>query len=99
MSKKCGNVDCGVFNPDNAKYCRNCGRALPVTQDKVIQNPPEKDSSSSPVSSSSNDGETFLKILGTIFVIGIVIAIAVSTSGYGTPVAIGGYYALKSIWD
>lgn len=60
-------------------------------------------SSSSPSSSnysSGDDGWTiFWKIVGTIIVIGLVIAIAASTKGYGTPIALGGYYALRSIWN
>lgn len=59
-------------------------------------------SSSSPSTnySSGSDGwTTFWKIIGTIIVIGIVIAISAGTSGYGTPIAVGGYYALRAIWN
>jgi len=50
--------------------------------------------------SSGNDGwTTFWRIIGTIIVIGLVIAISAGTSGYGTPIAVGGYYALRAIWN
>lgn len=55
---------------------------------------------SSNYSSSSDDGwNTFWKVIGTIIVVGICIAIAAGTNGYGTPVVVGGYYACKAIWD
>ena len=93
MSKRC--PICNIWNADDAKFCRNCGRKLQTESSSSASS-----ASSTTTSSSSGDGgETFLKILGTIFVVGVVIAIAVSTSGYGTPIAIGGYYALKAIWD
>lgn len=50
--------------------------------------------------SSGSDGWTiFWRIIGTIIVIGLVIAISAGTNGYGTPIAVGGYYALKAIWN
>lgn len=50
--------------------------------------------------SSSGDGwATFWKIIGSIIVIGLVIAIAVGTNGYGIPIAYGGYLVLKAIWN
>lgn len=63
---------------------------------------PSRSSSSSSSSSysSGRDGwTTFWRIIGTIIVIGLVIAISAGTSGYGTPIAIGGYYALRAIWN
>lgn len=55
-------------------------------------------SNSSTYNSSSNDN-TVWKVLGTIVVIIICIAIAVGTNGYGTPLAFGGYYAIRGIWN
>lgn len=50
--------------------------------------------------SSGNDGwTTFWRIIGTIIVIGLGIAISAGTGGYGTPIALGGYYALRAIWN
>lgn len=56
-------------------------------------------SSGSTYSSGSDGWTTFWRIIGTIIVIGIVIAISAGTSGYGTPIAVGGYYALRAIWN
>ncbi len=56
-------------------------------------------STSSNYSSSGDGWATFWKIIGSIIVIGLVIAIAAGTNGYGTPIAYGGYLALKAIWD
>lgn len=57
-------------------------------------------SSSGSTDSSGSDGwTTFWRIIGTIIVIGLVIAISAGTSGYGTPIAIGGYFALRAIWN
>ena len=56
-------------------------------------------SSSSPNYSSNDDGwETFWRIVGTIVVIGIVIAIIAGTGGIATPIAFGAAYALRAIW-
>lgn len=56
-------------------------------------------SSGSTYSSGSDGWTTFWRIIGTIIVIGLVIAISAGTSGYGTPIAVGGYYALRAIWN
>ena len=57
-------------------------------------------SSSSSSNSSNSDGWTmFRRIIGTIIVIGFVIAIVAWTNGYGTPIVYGGYLLLKEIWD
>lgn len=56
-------------------------------------------SSASNYSSGSDGWITFWKIIGTIIVIGLVIAISVGTSGYGTPIAVGAYCALRAIWE
>lgn len=56
-------------------------------------------SSTSNYSSGSDGWTTFWRIIGTIIVIGLVIAISAGTSGYGTPIAVGGYYALRAIWN
>lgn len=56
-------------------------------------------STSSNYSSSSNGWGTFWKIIGSIMIIVLVISIIAGTNGYGTPIAYGGYLALKAIWD
>lgn len=56
-------------------------------------------SSGSTYSSGSDGWTTFWRIIGTIIVIGLVIAISAGTNGYGTPIAVGGYYALRAIWN
>lgn len=61
---------------------------------------PDSSSSSRSGSSSSSDGwTTFWRIIGTIMVIGLVIAISVGTGGFGIPIIGGGYLALKAIWN
>lgn len=61
--------------------------------------PSSSSSSTSNYSSGSDGWTTFWRIIGTIIVIGLVIAISAGTSGYGTPIAVGGYYALRAIWN
>lgn len=49
--------------------------------------------------SSNDDGwVTFWRVVGTIVVIGIVIAIIAATGGIATPVAFGAAYVLRAIW-
>ena len=49
--------------------------------------------------SSNDDGwDTFWRVVGTIVVIGIVIAIIAATGGIATPIAVGAAYALRAIW-
>ena len=49
--------------------------------------------------SSNDDGwDTFWRVVGTIVVIGIVIAIIAATGGIATPAAFGAAYALRAIW-
>lgn len=50
-------------------------------------------------SRSSFSWTTLWRIIETIIVIGFVIAISVETSGYGIPIAVGAYYALRAIWN
>lgn len=100
MSKYCKH--CSILNPDSAKFCRNCGKPfLDSVQPTPTPKPtPKPTPTPTPNPTPSSDGgDTFLKVLGTIVVIGICVAIAVGTAGFGTPVAIGGYLALKQIWD
>lgn len=47
---------------------------------------------------SSSNGSTFFRIIGTIIVIGLVILIIAGTNATGTPIALGGYFALRAIW-
>ena len=93
MSKRC--PICNIWNADDAKFCRNCGKQLEMSSASETTST----TTSTSTSSSSDAGDIFLKVLGTIFVIGVCIAVAVGTSGYGTPIALGGAYALKAIWD
>lgn len=56
-------------------------------------------SSSSSNSTSNSDGwDIFWRMIVTIIIVGLVIVISVVTSGYATPLAVGGYYALRAIW-
>lgn len=49
--------------------------------------------------SSNDDGwDTFWRVVGSIVVIGIVIAIIAGTGGIATPIAFGAAYALRAIW-
>ena len=99
MSKRC--PTCNIWNADDAKFCRNCGKQFEMSSASKTTSTSKSTttSTSTSTSSSSDAGDIFLKVLGTIFVIGVCIAIAVGTSGYGTPIAFGGVYALKAIWD
>lgn len=59
-------------------------------------------SSSTPTTynSSSSDGWiTFLKVLGTIVIIGITVAIIVATGGITAPIAYGAWKGIQAIWD
>lgn len=99
MSKRC--PSCNIWNTDSAKFCRNCGKQFLASVQPAVPKSTTPTPTPQPSSSTSNSdgGDIFLKILGTIVVIGICVAIAVGTAGFGTPVAIGGYLALKQIWD
>ena len=55
-------------------------------------------SSSTNYSYNDDSWKTFWRVVGTIMVIGLVIAISAGTNGYGTPIAAGGYYVLRAIW-
>jgi hypothetical protein len=69
-------------------------------QNNSTNNTSSSNTNSASTSSSSDDGwDVFWKVILTIVVIGICIAIATCTNGYGTPLLIGGYYAVKYIWN
>ena len=100
MSKYCKH--CSILNPDSAKFCRNCGKPfLDSVQPTPTPKPtPKPTPTPTPNPTPSSDGiDTFLKVLGTIAVIGICIAIVVWTNGYGAPLGYGAYKAIQSIWD
>lgn len=60
-------------------------------------------SSTSPNYSSNNDGWetfcTFLRVIATIVIVALVIAIIVGTGGIATPTVAGAYFAIRAIWD
>lgn len=90
-------------NNNNGAYVDEFGQIVrPNTPSNSSSSASSSTSRSSPSTnySSGSDGwAIFWKIIGTIIVIGIVIAISAGTSGYGTPIAVGGYYALRAIWN
>ena len=83
------------MNPDEAKFCRNCGKPFLASVQPAVP----KSTTPTPPTSNSDGGDVFFKIFGTIVVIGICIAIVVCTGGIGTPVVLGAFWGIKSIWD
>lgn len=75
------------------------GSSLSNTSNSTNSSSNSPSSSGSGYSSSSDGWTTFWRIIGTIMVIGLVIAISVGTSGFGIPIIGGGYLALKAIWN
>ncbi len=61
MAKRCQDEKCRTWNPEDAKFCRNCGKLLP---DSSSENPKKTDD--------SNKIGNF--ILGIICVIAIIVA-------------------------
>lgn len=75
------------------------GSSFSDTSSSTNSSSSSSSSSGSGYSSGSDGWTTFWRIIGTIMVIGLVIAISAGTSGYGTPIAVGGFYALRAIWN
>lgn len=102
-----GQVHLRTNNGDTPKYkIDEFGQIIRTDHENTSSNNSSQTSTSSSsrnpsnYSSSSDDGwNTFWKVVGTIIVIGICIAIAACTNGYGTPVAAIGAYACKAIWN
>lgn len=94
---KCGSDDTEDDNTGNLPYkCNVCGH----NWGDETEEDEENDSTTTLTPTPSSDGvDTFFKVLGTIAVIGICIAIVVWTNGYGAPLGYGAYKAIQSIWD
>lgn len=60
--------------------------------------PAPKRTTTSPPTSSNEKESVWFKIISTVLMIIITIAIIASTSGYGAPLAIGCYMGIKELW-
>lgn len=88
---------CGISNPDDAKYCRNCGKQINNTYHKALQK--EDDSQLNSYKSDSNSSDVAGKVFMTFIAILMFIGISLATGGIGAISVIPLGAALKSIWD
>lgn len=97
MPKKCS---CNTFNSDDAVYCRNCGSKLASTDIKTDDGTTTGTTGGTTVTTSSSDTPDWVKVILTILVIGIAIAISCASIGIAAPVvAIGGWKCIQAIWE
>jgi ribosomal protein L40E len=98
--KICNNISCNCSNPDDANYCRKCGYNFQnVSVGDIIK---DNNLTSTIIDSKKidvkTDSDDTWRVIATIILIIVAIAIVVGTGGIGTPVAFGIAYGIRSIW-
>lgn len=92
MSKKC---ECGTWNNDAAKFCRNCGKKI-LAPDPFASKNTTKTTPTHNTSSGDSDG-VFLGIIGVIAIIAglVLFFMDVISKPLATGIAFGGVGCLK----
>lgn len=98
--KKCTYTPCSCSNPDDANYCRKCGcnfQSIPINEIAPPTHTPYQITNSKNLEIKTESDDTW-RVIATIILIIVAIAIAVGTVGIGTPFALGIAYIIKGIW-
>lgn len=92
-----GKCNCGTWNSDTAKFCRNCGTKLTYVAPKVYEHKETKTVKTNTNTTPKRTSDTE-KVIGTIFFIGLFIVLCICTSGIATPLIVALVLGLRQLW-